>query len=328
MINKTYFGKRIASRRRALGLSQEALAERLGVTAQAVSKWETAAALPDVELLLELSHLYGVTVNDLLEEQDLVKKLATQDFQREEIALFPSAKEVYPQWARDMEKEGWIPRNWREAMEGDWPLGRAAAVRIAERGGSILELGAGPGGGFMPYVLAVKPDAGIVVSDLSPTVVRLWKAFLDRELDSPYLSFAAFNFCQIPFRDNSFDVVTDRGGIANAMDARGNAEDKGRALREAYRVLKPGGLLVTTSGFVTRETAAALPKNAREALQDQFPDVFQDLYEETVLAGFSKIDSVVAGHWDTDSDESGVADLARSLGINLRFTGYLRYCVK
>ena len=46
--------KRILDRRKALGLTQEALGERLGVTGQAVSKWETASALPDVLLLPEL----------------------------------------------------------------------------------------------------------------------------------------------------------------------------------------------------------------------------------------------------------------------------------
>lgn len=40
MINKIYFGKRIAALRRKAGLSQMDLAEKLGVTSQAVSKWE------------------------------------------------------------------------------------------------------------------------------------------------------------------------------------------------------------------------------------------------------------------------------------------------
>ena len=45
-------GKRIAKHRKALGLSQEALGERLGVSRQAVSKWETGAAAPDMENLM------------------------------------------------------------------------------------------------------------------------------------------------------------------------------------------------------------------------------------------------------------------------------------
>ena len=67
MINKLHFGKRIADFRRKQNLSQAELAEKLGVSAQAVSKWETAMAFPDIELLLELSKLYGVSINELLE---------------------------------------------------------------------------------------------------------------------------------------------------------------------------------------------------------------------------------------------------------------------
>ena len=70
MIQRAQFGKRIGAARRSFGLSQTALAEQLGVTPQAVSKWECGTALPDIELLLELSHLYGITINDLLEDRD------------------------------------------------------------------------------------------------------------------------------------------------------------------------------------------------------------------------------------------------------------------
>ena len=101
-----------------------------------------------------------------------------------------------------------------------------------------------------------------------------------------------------------------------------------KALKEAFRVLKPGGKLITSTGFVNKETLAALPEEAQRVLTQKRPDVFEDLYEDTVLAGFSKIDSVISGCWYTDDDESTIADLARSLGVNLKFTSYTRYCTK
>ena len=82
------------------------------------------------------------------------------------------------------------------------------------------------------------------------------------------------------------------------------------------------------SGFVNKETLAALPAEAQRVLIQKRPDVFEDLYEDTVLAGFSKIDSVISGCWYTGDDESTIADLARSLGVNLKFTSYTRYCSK
>ena len=50
---------RLADRRRAAGLSQEALAEKLGVTRQAVSKWERSESSPDTDNLIALANLYG-----------------------------------------------------------------------------------------------------------------------------------------------------------------------------------------------------------------------------------------------------------------------------
>ena len=60
------FGQNVQRLRRAAGLSQEELAERLGVTRQAVSKWERDSAYPEMEKLARMSQLFGVTVEALL----------------------------------------------------------------------------------------------------------------------------------------------------------------------------------------------------------------------------------------------------------------------
>lgn len=62
----TTIADRLAARRRAAGYSQEALAGRLGVSRQAVSKWERGEASPDTDNLIALAALYGVTLDDLL----------------------------------------------------------------------------------------------------------------------------------------------------------------------------------------------------------------------------------------------------------------------
>ena len=59
-------GKRIAAHRRRLGLTQDRLAELLGVTAQAVSKWENDQSCPDISLLPKLSQVFGCTTDELL----------------------------------------------------------------------------------------------------------------------------------------------------------------------------------------------------------------------------------------------------------------------
>ena len=62
--------------RKRAGLSQEALAERLGVSRQAVSKWETGEALPETGKLAALAAELGVSVDWLLSEAELEESQA------------------------------------------------------------------------------------------------------------------------------------------------------------------------------------------------------------------------------------------------------------
>lgn len=323
MVNKIHFGKRICVLRRKAELSQSDLAEKLGVTSQAVSKWECGNAVPDIDILLELSHLYKVTINEMLEDVDLLCDLTGKETGRFGIAYFvPEQERDYNiEWENEIRNGNWIKQNWENSRVAD-PFMDKVGEEIASCNGIILEIGVGPGGGYMPYILKADSDATIIISDLSPTVVSEWKALLDKTIDSPNLYYAVFDFCNMPFKDNSIDIISDGGGIGNCEG------DKAKALKEAYRVLKPGGKLITSTGFVTKETLAALPEKAKSVLLEKRPDVFEDLYEDTVLAGFSKIDSIISGCWYTDEDESTIADLARSLGVNLKFTSYIRYCTK
>lgn len=59
-------GQRIAHKRKELGLSQEALGEQLGVSRQAIYKWESDATLPEIEKLIALSKIFGVSIGWLL----------------------------------------------------------------------------------------------------------------------------------------------------------------------------------------------------------------------------------------------------------------------
>jgi transcriptional regulator with XRE-family HTH domain len=66
MIDNRTVGRTIATLRQAKGMTQQQLAAAMNVSHQAVSKWETGAALPDIQTLLELTRLFGVTVEQLL----------------------------------------------------------------------------------------------------------------------------------------------------------------------------------------------------------------------------------------------------------------------
>ena len=66
MMDQEKIGKFIAACRKEKGLTQAALAEQLGITDRAVSKWETGKSLPDSSIMIDLCELLSINVNDLL----------------------------------------------------------------------------------------------------------------------------------------------------------------------------------------------------------------------------------------------------------------------
>ena len=78
---------RLYQYRKKMGISQEELAEKIGVSRQAVSKWERAEASPDTDNLIELAHVYGVTLDELLQgREESEEQEAAAQAQAEEVA--------------------------------------------------------------------------------------------------------------------------------------------------------------------------------------------------------------------------------------------------
>ena len=62
------FSEKLMDLRRRAGMSQEQLADRLGVTRQSVSKWESGTAMPELVKLISLSEIFGVSVDYLVKD--------------------------------------------------------------------------------------------------------------------------------------------------------------------------------------------------------------------------------------------------------------------
>ena len=71
----TTLGQRIREHRRRAGLSQEALARRMDVSRQAVTKWESGQSAPSTENLFRLAELFGTTVDLLLPSEDAAQQV-------------------------------------------------------------------------------------------------------------------------------------------------------------------------------------------------------------------------------------------------------------
>lgn len=73
------FGMKLQNLRKTKGLSQEALAEKLNVSRQAVSKWESGSGYPEMDKLILLSELFGVTIDYLIKDSDSSDQTETED---------------------------------------------------------------------------------------------------------------------------------------------------------------------------------------------------------------------------------------------------------
>ncbi len=71
MKNKIHIGECILNYRREHGLTQGEFGELLGVSTQAVSKWERELCYPDIFLLPDISNLIGVSIDEMLKQEDI-----------------------------------------------------------------------------------------------------------------------------------------------------------------------------------------------------------------------------------------------------------------
>ncbi len=68
-------GKKLYELRKQSGFTQDYVAEKLGVSAQAVSKWENDIACPDIMTLPNIAELYGITVDELFKNEEIQSKV-------------------------------------------------------------------------------------------------------------------------------------------------------------------------------------------------------------------------------------------------------------
>ena len=88
-------GQRISEQRKKLGLSHEALGEQMGVSRQAISKWEADAAVPEIDKLIALSKLFGVSVGWLLGVEETTPQAAPETLSDKQLELVEQIMKKY-----------------------------------------------------------------------------------------------------------------------------------------------------------------------------------------------------------------------------------------
>ena len=101
-MDQVKIGKFIADCRKRENLTQMQLAEKLGITDRAVSKWETGRALPDSSIMLELCTILGITVNDLLSGEVITMDNYSEEMENNLLELVKQ-KEKTDKWLLSLE---------------------------------------------------------------------------------------------------------------------------------------------------------------------------------------------------------------------------------
>lgn len=95
-MNMNIIAKHLQFLRKSHNYTQDDLAKKLGISRQAVSKWETGTTIPDLEILLKISKLYNITINDILEPKVAPKRIS--DFEQISTISERELKEVLKQF--------------------------------------------------------------------------------------------------------------------------------------------------------------------------------------------------------------------------------------
>ncbi|MBO5065093.1 MAG: helix-turn-helix transcriptional regulator [Clostridia bacterium] len=91
-MNAVNVGKFISQLRKEKELTQKELAEKLGVTDKAVSKWETGKCYPDVETIEKISHLFEVSINELLNGEKILPENVQEEADKTIINVMKDTK--------------------------------------------------------------------------------------------------------------------------------------------------------------------------------------------------------------------------------------------
>ncbi len=95
-MNINIISKYLQFLRKNHNFTQDELASKLDISRQAVSKWETGAAIPDLEVLLKISKLYDISINEILEPQIQPQRIT--DFEQISTISEKELKEVFKQF--------------------------------------------------------------------------------------------------------------------------------------------------------------------------------------------------------------------------------------
>lgn len=178
-------GKRIKELRTKKGITQETLAGALGVSAQAVSKWETEAAAPDIQFLPEIAVYFGVTIDELFSLHDDKEFDRIQNMLWDERCIKAEEQNRAEKWLLEKAEAGYRPSDCY-ALLADMYNHIAAADhgKAAEYAWKSLQLEAGEKDAFCELNEAMKGYTPDWCARNHNVLISKLKAYLKAHPDS------------------------------------------------------------------------------------------------------------------------------------------------
>ena len=137
---------RLVNLRKEMGLSQEQLAEKIGVSRQAVSKWERSEASPDTDNIILLARLYNISLDELLRTADDIPQAEeTAEEATEETAEEPEAsgfEQTETETAEETTEEN-ADGYYKEAPNGDKVHIGLDGIHVEDSDGDVVHIGLG-----------------------------------------------------------------------------------------------------------------------------------------------------------------------------------------
>ena len=178
-------------------------------------------------------------------------------------------------------------RPWMNPYKFPWIMERIEAESALLQGKRLLEIGCGMGYDSLEFL---KRGVRVTATDLTPNAVRMTKKHFEIEgVTADDVRTA--NALALPFEDNTFDAVWSNG----VLHATG---DTPLAIREVYRVLKPGGRAIISHFYRKPSWMYLLNRVGRENIEfkEEDPPVNDFLKDQEVLEMFKDFEVISAVH--------------------------------
>lgn len=248
---------RIAEYRRKHNLTQVALANKLGVSFQTVSKWENGKNYPDIERLSDLSDVFGVTMEELIgksENKSLLEKRNSTTYWGKQV-----------DYLLDTRKDLWNDDYLEFLVKKVWSINEPV---------NILDFGCGfgyLGMKLMPLLPEGSSYTGLEVSKV--LIAEGEKGFLDSEFDTEFIQCDLYEYTS----NRKYDLVICQALLRHA--------DRPEAImKKMYSSVKTDGLMICIDVNRIFEEAGYINSRLEYNPFDQFR-VFERMWSEELKNG-------------------------------------------